>query len=148
MTVHWEVPFSWTLNGTNPVQAGDTVTATSDPLNPVPPIDFTQVTSVTLEAPSGNITVVTFTATDENNFSFLIPTLTGSPGTVAVVITSTQFSGSVTLGNLATIFFLNATGIYTLVPGKTDDTVYDNDNGGTIDTNIPDPFFKTGFIGG
>jgi hypothetical protein len=38
-------------------------------------------------------------------------------------------------------------GIYTLVPGKTDDTVYDRQAGQTsVDLAIPDPTGKTGFV--
>jgi len=38
-------------------------------------------------------------------------------------------------------------GIYTLVPGKTDDTVYDRQTGQTsVDLEIPDPTIKTGFV--
>ena len=147
MTVSWELPFSWTLNTpTNPIQAGDEVTAESPDVDG---IDFEQVTTVTLTSPDGDSTVIDFTAIDPNNFIFVVPTLIGDPPIVHVVITSTQFSGSVDLGPLITIFFLNATGIYTLVPGRTHDTIYNNDNPEeTIDVKIPNPFFKTGFIGG
>lgn len=36
-------------------------------------------------------------------------------------------------------------GIYQLVPGKTDDTIYSGDD--TVDVKIPDPYFKTGLLG-
>jgi len=36
-------------------------------------------------------------------------------------------------------------GIYQMVPGKTDDTIYSGDD--TVDVKIPDPYFKTGVIG-
>jgi hypothetical protein len=40
-------------------------------------------------------------------------------------------------------------GIYTLVPGKLTDTMYDKIGGQlSIDMTIPDPLFKTGYIGG
>jgi hypothetical protein len=138
---------------TDPIQEDTQITVTSpdDPLA----LDFTQVTSVTLDwlDVDGNphsITIdpllwilITF-----HIFIFRIPALPGNPPIVVVNITSTQFSGSVSLGKLITIFFENATGIYAIVPGKTNDTIYDNDNGGTIDVKIPNPVWKTGFIGG
>ncbi len=36
-------------------------------------------------------------------------------------------------------------GIYQMVPGKTDDTIYSGDD--TVDVKIPDPYFKTGVLG-
>lgn len=40
-------------------------------------------------------------------------------------------------------------GIYTLVPDKTNDTLIDRQTGqASVDTKIPDPLFKTGYIGG
>jgi hypothetical protein len=82
-------------------------------------------------------------------FEFIIPALTpDNPPVIELFITSTQFSGSVSLGKLSTIYLINAPGIYTLVDGVTFDTLYDVTNGGTITVKIPDPFAKTGFIGG
>ncbi len=150
MTVTWEFPLSWTLNvPTDPIEEGDEVTAES-PL--VDGIDFEQVTTAALEwTDSGgfhSIPITIFSATAPTNWIFTVPPGTLGPF-VHVVITSTQFSGSVDLGKLVTIFFLNATGIYTLVPGKTNDTIYDNaEPGTTVDVKIPNPTFKTGFIGG
>jgi len=37
-------------------------------------------------------------------------------------------------------------GIYQLVPGKTDDTLYTGEDS-TVDVKIPDPYFKTGLLG-
>jgi hypothetical protein len=142
------------ITPTNPIQANDTVDVTSDPLG-INPIDFSQLLTAELDwTDSGgtphtisipSINWITFTL---HFWRFRIPTLTGNPPIVRLVITSTEFSGSVELGRLMTIFFLNATGIYSLSPGKTNDTLYDNDNGGTIDAKFPNPTFKTGFIGG
>lgn len=45
------------------------------------------------------------------------------------------------------IFSSNPSGIYTLVEGKTHDTLYERLTGVTsVDVKIPDPFIKTGFI--
>jgi hypothetical protein len=57
--------------------------------------------------------------------------------------------GFIDLGGAATIVLAaDPSGIYTLVPGKTNDTLYDRDVTpvGTIDVKIPDPFLKTGFL--
>jgi hypothetical protein len=43
---------------------------------------------------------------------------------------------------------VNMSGIYTLVPGKTDDTFYTGIAAATVDVKKPDPTFKTGYIGG
>lgn len=62
----------------------------------------------------------------------------GSPGH--------QFEGSVTLATF-TILNFEGSGIYTLVPGKTNDTLYSSTrNGTTYDVKIPNPFGKTGFF--
>jgi len=141
------------ITPTDPIEEGDTVDVTSDP-DGINPIDFSQLLTATLDwtDSDGNphsinippILWITFTI---HFFRFTVPA--GVTGQIVILtITSTQFSGSVALGKLMTIFFENATGIYTLVPGKTNDTLYDNDNGDTIDAKFPDPFWKTGFIGG
>lgn len=155
MTVTWEEPVSWSMSNPSPVEEGDVIEVTSDPLDP-DPLDGTQIDSLTLEWTDSNgnphsITVppILWITITINLFRFRLPALTGLPQIFRVVITSTQFSGSVTLGKLATIFLVNATGIYTLVPGKTNDTLYDNDNGGDpVDVAIPNPQADMGFIGG
>lgn len=44
---------------------------------------------------------------------------------------------------------VSASGIYTIVPGKTADTLINRGpGGGTIDVKIPDPTWKTGYLGG
>lgn len=86
--------------------------------------------------------------------TFLLPVLPGSPITYTVSIVGTGFSGIVLLGTLATIFFNGGSGIYRLVVGQKFDTCYINPTepesalGDSVDVNIPDPFGKTGFIGG
>lgn len=63
-------------------------------------------------------------------------------------IIGTTFSGSVDLAPII-ITMANASGIYFLSVNKTNDTLYDNINApDTTDVKIPDPFIKTGFIGG
>jgi hypothetical protein len=55
-----------------------------------------------------------------------------------------QLNGTVPLTLLKDV-----SGIYTMVPGKTNDTLYDRQTGqDSVDVKIPDPTAKTGFIGG
>lgn len=52
-------------------------------------------------------------------------------------------------GNPPVIALRDLSGIYTLVDGKTNDTLYDRQTGQTnIDVKIPNPKFRTGYIGG
>ncbi len=61
---------------------------------------------------------------------------------------SPTITGPIPIGSMEVVS-ANASGVYTIVPGKTDDTLYDNDDPGTTeDVKIPDPFFRTGFVGG
>lgn len=137
-----------------PVDTGSPITVTSDPTDPLA-IDFEQVTGISIDYTDDNgdpqsISVTSITKQDTNELIFLIPDLTSigtPPGVIIINITSSQFSGSVTLGKLITIYFINAPGIYRLVADKTSDTLYDVENGGTVDVKIPDPFWETGFIG-
>jgi hypothetical protein len=64
----------------------------------------------------------------------------GDPGT--------QFTGSVPLGDF-TIIVANGSGLYRLVAGKTNDTLYQAARDGTTyDVKIPNPGGKTGFFRG
>lgn len=71
------------------------------------------------------------------------------PTPVAVDI-AVMGEGGITLNGTVPLTILkDVSGIYTLVPGKTDDTLYDRLAGQPdIDVKIPDPLFKTGYIGG
>lgn len=140
------VAFQYQLDTPNdPVQAGDQVTVTSPDVDG---IDFTQILAIQIIYPDGPIDVTDIITEDTHLLIFTIPDLPGDPSVIEIVITSTQFSGSVSLGKLITIFFLNAPGVYRLVAGKTADTLYDTLNGGTVEVKIPDPNWKTGFVGG
>ena len=58
-------------------------------------------------------------------------------------------SGPVPMASIEILWNETATGVYTVTEGKTNDTLYDNDNPGITDiVKIPDPFIKTGFVGG
>src|SRR5690606_26204633 len=58
--------------------------------------------------------------------------------------------GGVQLGETTPMTLLkDVSGIYTLVPNKRNDTLYDRQESQTeIDVKIPNPGFKTGYIGG
>ena len=57
--------------------------------------------------------------------------------------------GLVLNGDAPLTLLKDVSGIYTLVPGKTSDTLIDRQTGATsAELKIPDPFAKTGFIGG
>jgi len=64
-----------------------------------------------------------------------LPIITGDGGM--------NFNGDVPL-----LAVENLSGIYTLVPGKTDDTIYTGIADDTVDVKKPDPTFKTGYVGG
>jgi hypothetical protein len=59
-------------------------------------------------------------------------------------------NGGLTLGGVPSLTLLkDISGIYTLIPGKLNDTLIDRQTGQpSVDVEIPDPTFKTGYIGG
>ena len=90
-----------------------------------------------------------FTAWTSNIITFLLPDITGpQPKAITIVYVDNgqQFSGSLTLGQLATIYFTDGTGIYVLKVGKRTDTLYVQGTRQTVEVNIPNPFIKTGFV--
>lgn len=68
---------------------------------------------------------------------------------MAVQTSGVNFTGSVLLTQINTQL-VDGSGIYKLVPGKTNDTYYDRSVApvGTLDLKIPDPFIRTGFFKG
>lgn len=135
---------------TEPVEPSDSITVTSDEPDP---LDFTQITGLIMVYPDGTevpIDPSNWTTVEEFLFVFVIPSFgADEPTVLTFVVTSTQFSGTVTLGRLITIYFTSATGIYQLDWAKYEDTLYiEDDPGETVDVKIPNPFIKTGFVGG
>lgn len=49
-------------------------------------------------------------------------------------------------GSFIFVFIASPSGIYTLVKGKTNDTLYDHTSEDSIDVKIPNPFIVTGFL--
>lgn len=90
-----------------------------------------------------------FTIWKYNQIKFIMPNIaTDHPKVVTIVYVDngTQFSGSITLGSLYTIYFTDGTGIYFLNVGKPTDTLYVQGTDQVVEVEIPNPFIKTGFI--
>lgn len=76
------------------------------------------------------------------SFPFMSTIITGDGG----ILISNTGAGPTNL-----VLSTDVSGLYVLVPGKTDDTIYDrNDplNITTVDVKIPDPYVRTAFLGG
>ena len=57
-------------------------------------------------------------------------------------------SGGIDFGGSAALVFIgDPSGIYTLIPGKTHDTLYERTDVDSVDVKIPDPYVKTAFLG-
>lgn len=144
--------FQLAVENESPVTPGDTIELTSNPQEEHP-LDFNDVTEVvinykTTDNVDHTITITNFIA-GPNSLTFILPDIEDAPEIeIELTVDGTQFSGSVPAGTLLTIFFTNGTGIYRFVPGKTNDTLYDQDYDPvtTVDVKIPNPFFKTGFL--
>jgi hypothetical protein len=55
---------------------------------------------------------------------------------------------TINIGGAATFVFIGSpSGIYTLIPGQTHDTLYDRTGQISIDVKIPNPFIETGYLG-
>jgi hypothetical protein len=160
--------FQWTLDTVTPVNPGDTISLSSPSGTPIPPaLNFTELSEVSVNYidRDGNLQFIIITLVfpngttqygitwSENAYSFILPPLPGLDASQPVAIMGvgdgTQFSGSVMLGVLD-ILIENGSGIYRIIADKTNDTLYVNSavDDTTADVRIPDPFAKTGFIGG
>lgn len=121
---------------------GDTVTITSDPNDP----DALQLDELTITI--NNVTIIPLVVTTYL-FIFVIPPFVADEFEIIAEGNGTQFSGSAPLATFS-VLFTNGSGIYQITAGKTSDTVYDDStvDDDTIDIKFPNPFIKTGFIGG
>lgn len=138
--------FSWDMpQDGEDAAVGETITITSD--FDTAPLTSMDLSHITLSWPCGIIVPIIQTPT---LLTFLVPESCDGDGAQTLTATGdgTQFSGSVPLGVL-TILLTNASGIYSLVPGKRNDTYYSSHRDGTtVDIKIPNPTARTGFIGG
>lgn len=76
-----------------------------------------------------------------------LPPFLLTPPPIPADVSEIGEGGLILSGDPATLLIEDMSGIYTLVPGKTDDTVYDRQTGQTsVDLPIPDPTAKTGFV--
>lgn len=158
-TVTYEEQYEWDLHqDTSPVDEGSTVNLTS-PEGEALALNMEDIESIEIQFPDPGdpgtiitINVPTWTVIDENTLSFIVPSLGGYESIgLTIVVTSTQFSGDLALGQVYTVFLISAPGIYQLVPGQLFDRLYDwtdDADVGTIDVKIPNPFIKTGFVDG
>lgn len=134
------------ISAPNPTHNGDIVTLTG-------PSGLDGVASIQLINGSNLTTVLAadFISQSATQLVFRIPLFYNNPGTVNLIGigNGVQFSGSVTLGTL-TVLIENGSGVYEIVPGKTNDTIYTNSgtDATTTDVAIPNPFAETGFVGG
>ncbi len=118
-------------------------------------LDFTHVSQFTLEYINSSGVLQTINipggsvVSTSSSASITIPSTGGdTPAIINIGATGdgTQFSGSIALGEMLTIFFTDGSGIYRLVEDKTNDTLYINDTVETFNVKIPDPFIKTAFV--
>jgi len=166
VTVTYDLTLQWDIlsQSTSPIDSDDadhnTITITSDPdsMTP-PPLDMEEILTIDIyfEDPGNpgnfitiNVPELSWTLITTNLLTFTMPSFGAyEPTTFNILITGTQFTGTLDLGSLWTIWFTSASGMYTLTLGKTNDTLYlEEDLPNTIDVKIPNPTIKTGYVGG
>jgi hypothetical protein len=130
--------FSWTLPSSS-VESGDEVTITGN--NGLENIEEICIAF-------GGLTICTsnFIKQSPTSLTFVIPSGVNFSG-IIYVTANLPLGESVFVGSL-TYVFENASGIYTLIKNKTNDTLYDGIRDGTTrNVKIPNPFIKTGYVG-
>lgn len=130
--------YTFTLNPVNgsSVDPGDVITITSDPNDP----DALNLLGIKIVGVKPNVQTA-------NLLTFNVP-YTGGTFVLTAIGDGFQFTGSVILGSFIINNF-DGSGIYVLVPGKRNDTIYNTARDGTTtDYKIPNPFGRTGFISG
>lgn len=152
-------PTEWTISHSTtpleptdpgpPVVPGSIVTITSPSPESTESLDMEQITSMTARFLDGSsVPIPEFLAYSPFLLEFTTPEFIDQP-ILIIEIESTQFSGSLELGMLVTVYFLSASGLYQLDLNATHDTLYiEDDLPETIDVKIPNPTIKTGFIDG
>lgn len=156
--------YTFDINTPEPINIGTTVELTSNNIPPVEPPTSPDVggllgvEEVQLKYTDGNdveqtITILTMDFIIWLSFRliFIIPDdfdIFQGQIDIWIVGDGVIFSGSVLVGTL-TLLLASASGIYRIDPNAGADTLYNRTvDGTTIDVKIPNPFVKTGFIGG
>ena len=149
LRLEYDFQFAYTPNpASGDVDPGDEVSITSPGTNPLTDLDLSEL-EFFIEVDGEEIPIYP-TVQTQQLVTFVVPSL--PPGTPDYTISArggTQFSGSVGLV-VYTVTMVDGSGIYVLTPGKLNDTVYTDSatDDDTIDLPIPQPFGKTGFVGG
>ncbi len=137
---------TWVINTPDPVQVGDSINMTGDD-------GLDNIDSILLSYNDGSpqeIVVTIFTLQTPTEVEFDLPAGLGDfIGTVDVYVnvTAPEFTGQAFIAPLEVII-ADASGIYTIVTNKRSDTVYtSHTTGETTEIAIPNPFYKTGFVG-
>lgn len=146
--------FTWTLDTVGPVNPGDTIQISSNPLN-ANHLKLDKLTPTIIyinDLGAHEVSIDDIITRTEFLLIFTLPDMPGGtdvPFYISGLGDGTQFSGSVVLGSLS-ILIENGSGIYRIISGKTNDTLYVNSavDDTTADVKIPNPFAKTGFVGG
>jgi hypothetical protein len=138
--------FQFSIETEAPVSVGQDIeiTTSEEDLRKVTHIivDYTTLDNVDHE-----VDITSFVSQGQFSLVFAMIDFGNAPK-VRISLISTEFSGSVDLGEMLTINFLDGTGIYKLDTGATHDTLYVQDYTPfqTIDVKIPNPFAKTAFV--
>lgn len=145
-----DVGASWTIeNDTIPVKVGNKVTILgAEGLDTISAVEFSYTDGS--GAHTCTVPLIDFLFQSPTELTvYLANCVHDFEGTVTVSVVGngTIFSDSIPIGTL-TVFFEDGSGIYQIVKGKTTDTVYDPvRDGSTVETAIPDPLGRTGYIG-
>lgn len=108
--------------------------------------DLATVTSINIQ---GATVLPPFDSQSPSQITFTIPPTTPPGSGPASITNPTIFSGQASIGVL-NIVVANPSGVYNLTPNKLTDTIYVSSSTGnaTVDVARPNPFFKTGYLGG
>lgn len=148
------VNFSFTVDPASAV-IGDTITiGATDSLDEVDNLHITWIDPVSGEVQETIIPAASFVTQTPTSITFILSSAYIPSDFAGDVMiwgdgNGVQFSGTIALGVLA-ILIADGSGIYRIIDGQTHDTVYISAASGddTENVAIPDPFFRTGFLGG
>jgi len=138
---------TYTIN--SPVHIGDRVTLHSDDggIGIILINDGEDRSGINLIFSGGthNIKTVNIVELTDTDLTFILDVDFSVEETVTVSATL-KTGGVILIKSLQVLLYGNVSGVYTLVSGKTTDTIYRHD-GTTTEVAIPEPFAKIGFIG-